>query len=253
MNINKIALLSVLLTVPTFAQLNTILQTSLSGNITSTQTCFNVASATGITAGSFNSGTAGSALYVADIGGGVGEVMTVNRLTGTQVCVTRAGRASAHASGAMVLVATAPNWFQYADPPAGKIKSTCAQEYVTPWVNVQNNRIWACSAKTLTYVGHWGNSVGGGGGQAEVLSGTATASVAGATAIAGPYLEISGTNAITSFTMSTGWNGQGFCVYPTGAFTVTATNNIAKAATAVADRTLCFSYNANSGKFAPSY
>ncbi len=252
-NIISIALLGFALCLPSMAALNTILQTSLSSAITDTATCFNVASATGIQGPNFNTGTAGSALFVADIGGGVGELMNVTSVTSTRVCVVRSGRVSAHGSGAMVLVATAANWFYGSNPPAGKIRSTCAQEYVAPWINAQTGQQWLCSDKTLSYTGGWGNASGGGGGQAEVLSATATASVAGATAIAGPYLEISGTNAITSFTMSVGWNGQGFCVYPTAAFTITATNNIAKAATAVADRTLCFSYNANSAKFAPSY
>ena len=257
----KLALLLSALSIGSQAAVNTILQTSLSGNITNNQPCFNLASVTGVTAGSFNNGTAGSALYIADEGGGVGEVVTVTRVTGTQVCTVRAGRAAAHTSGAMVLVATAANWFQYADPPAGRIGNqstvsgtpTCAGEYVAPWVNVQNGRIWLCSDVTLSYTGGWGNAGGGGFGQSELLSSTATASVAGTTAIAGPFVKISGTNAITAFSMSTGWNGQGFTVYPTAAFTVTATNNICKAATAVADRVLFFVWDTGGNCFSPSY
>lgn len=229
------------------AAINTILKTTLSANITQTQTCFNVASATGITAGSFNDGTVGSNLYIADLGQ-KGEVVTVQRLTGTQVCVLRADRATRHNSGAMVLVATAPNWFQYVDPQ-GAVTS-CSNVFVSPWVNVTSGAMFECSSKTLSWVPYWGTATSE---TAQVLSATATASVAGATAITGPFSEISGTEAITSFTMSTGWNGQGFCVYPTAAFTGTATNNIAKAFTAVADRVLCFAYNANSSKFSPSY
>lgn len=243
--INKIAILGLLAALCSFAQVNSIVQTSLSSAITSSQTKFAVASATGINAPTAS--IPGSVLYVVDPGQILGEPMPVLAVSSTTVTVRRTnGRAAAHASGAMVLIATAPNWF-YSIDPVGTCTATSV--FASPWVNIENGRQWLCSSKTGTWVAGWGNNAG----SPQVLSATATASVGGATAIAGPVVEISGTNAITSFTMSTGWNGQGFCVNPTGAFTTTATNNIAKASTAVASLALCFVYDAQAGKFAPSY
>lgn len=245
----KIASIAALLSCSAFAQTNTLNQTSLSAAITQNQTVFNVASATGIVVGNTFAGTVGSALWIQDIGSPMGEVVNVQALSGTQVTVRRTtGRATAHASGAMVLVAGQPNLFRAKDPQ-GSVAS-CSTVQVSPWLNTVNGNQWLCSSKTLTWVPSWGLATAE---SAQVLTATATASAAGATAISGPYTEVSGTNAITSFTMSTGWNGQGFCLYPTAAFTGTATNNIAKAFTAVADRTICFYYNANSSKFSPSY
>ncbi len=86
-----------------------------------------------------------------------------------------------------------------------------------------------------------------------MLTATATASVAGATAIAGPLVEIDGTEAITSFTMSTGWNKQGFCIQPAAAFTTVAGNNIAEASTADANQTLCYVWNDRAAAFTSSY
>lgn len=242
--IKAIAILG-LLAISAFAQQNSILQTSLSAAATSTATSIRVASATGISAPSFASGTAGSLLYVVDPGQTAGEVMSVTNVSSTTISVSRTGTVRAHVSGAMVLVATAPNWFYTVDPSGS---CTTAQTYAAPWVNITSGAKWRCSSQTLSWVPLWGAP-----GAPQLLTATATASAAGATAIAGPLVEISGTNAITSFTMSVGWNGEPFCVIPTAAFTVTATNNIEKAATAVADRTLCFTYNARLAAFAPSY
>lgn len=234
-----------LLVASAFGQQNTIRQTSLSAAITATATRITVASATGISAPTISS--AGSALYIVDIGQTMGELVSVTAVSGTTISVSRIqGRATGHISGAMVLVATAPNWFYTIDPQGSCV---LAQTYATPYVNTSTGSQWLCSTKTLSWTASWGNTTG----SPQALTATATASVAGATAIAGPFVEISGTNAITSFTMSTGWNGQGFCVYPTAAFTTTATNNISEATTADADQILCYVYNANSAKFSPSY
>lgn len=248
-NILKITLAFGLFANLALAQQNTLVQTSTSTAITATQGTFTVASATGINAPTAS--VPGSALYVVDIGQTKGEEMRVTGVSGTSISVRRGGggtKAVAHISGAMVLVATVPSWFQTSDPSGS---CTTANTFVTPYLNVTTGNLWVCSAKSGTWGASWGNSMG----TAQVLSATATASVAGATAVSGPLVEISGTNAITSFTMSVGWNGQPFCVFPTGAFTVTATNNIAKAATAVANRTLCFTYdnNASTAGFSPSY
>ena len=248
--LTKITILGLLAVAFAFAQQNTIVQTSLSAAITATQTSFAIASATGVSAPSFSSGTTGSNLYIVDPGQNKGELVAVKSISGTTVTVSRGqlagSRASAHVSGAMVLVATAPNWFVTSDPQGA---CTTASTYATPVVNVQTGAQWICSSKTLSWVPGWGNFAV----PAQVTTATATASAAGATAIAAPLLHISGTNAITSFTMGIGWQNEGFCAYPDAAFTGTATNNIAKAFTAVADRILCFTYDSNAAKFSPSY
>ncbi len=175
----------------------------------------------------------------------MGERVHVTAVSSTTISITRFNRPSAHASGAMVLVATKANWFQTVDPQGSCVT---AQTYVTPYVNINNGTQWLCSATTLTWVPSWGNPL-----DKQLITSTATASVAGATAIVAPLVEISGTEAITSFTMPTGWNGQGFCVLPTAAFTTVAGNNIAEATTADANQTLCFVWNARAAAFAASY
>ena len=227
-----------------FAQQNTILQTSLSAAVTATATQIRVGSASGINAPTVS--VPGSALFIQDVGQTGGELVQVTAVSGTTISVARLqGRSTAHASGAMVLVATAPNWFYTVDPQGSCVT---AQTYAVPYVNVSNGNQWKCSTQTLTWVPSWGTPL-----TPQLLTATATASVAGATAIAGPLVEISGTDAITSFTMSTGWNGQGFCVQPTAAFTTVAGNNIAEASTADANQTLCFTWNARAAAFSASY
>lgn len=246
--IQKFLIFAALIASSALAQTNSIVATTTGAAMTASQTYITVAATTGINAPTAS--VPASQLYIVDPGQKQGELVVVTgAATGLNVPIRRTAgnNAKAHVSGAMVLIATKPNWFYSVNPQGACVT---ASTDVAPWVNTTTGDKWRCSAKTLSWVPSWGTA---NAETAQVLSGTATASVAGATAISGPYLEISGTNAITSFTMSTGWNGEGFCVYPTAAFTITATNNIAKAATAVADRTLCFSYNANSAKFAPSY
>jgi len=240
---------------PAFAQQNTIVQTSLSAAITATQTTFAVASATGINAPNFNNGTVGSALYIVDPGQTVGELMQVTGLSSTTVTVSRTKNngAKSHVSGAMVLVATIPSWFYSADPQGA---CTTASTYAAPYVNTVNGRQWICSTITLTWVPGWGNY------SAPPEATLLVASVAGTTAVSGPLLHINGTNAITAFLPGVGWQGQGFCVVPDAAFTTTtggttvATTRvtaIAIASTAVANKTLCFTYDATNAKFTASY
>ncbi len=235
-----------LLAFSAYGQQNSILQTSLSAAVTAQQTSIKVAAATGISAPSYSAGIAGSMLYVVDPGQTAGEAMTVTGVSGTTISVSRTGTVRAHVSGAMVLVATAPNWFYTVDPSGSCV---LAQTYVTPWVNINTGAQWKCSTQTLSWVPSWGAP-----GAAQLLTGTAYTVPAGAIVVGGPLIYTdTGTAAGTSFSMSVGWNGQPFCIIPGGAFTVTATNNIEKAATAVADRTLCFTYNAKLAAFAPSY
>lgn len=237
-----------------FGQLNTLVQTSLSAAITNTQNCFNVGSGTGIVAPT--SGVAGSALWIQDIGQTMGELVNTQSISGTYVCGGRtSSRATSHLSGAMVLVATAPNWFQSKDP-----RGTCtaAGVYVTPYLNIQTGAQWVCGPKTGAWIPGWNNYAA----PPEINAASAVASVAGTTGVDGPLIHVSGTNAITAWQPGIGWQGQGFCVIPDAGFTTTnggttvaatRVTAIALGSTAVANKTLCFTYDATNSKFTPSY
>jgi hypothetical protein len=227
------------------AQSNTLTATTLSAAALATDKTLFVTSATGINAPNLQNGTIGSQLYVVAPGARKGEVMPVISTNGTAISVRRsgAGASTAFPNGSMVLVGT-PNMFYSYDPSGG---CTAANTFVTPWINVKTGAEWLCSTVTLSWVAGFQGSTAEQGVTALV------ASVAGATAVNGPLQHISGTNAITSFTMGPGWNGSGFCVIPDGAFTTTATNNIAKASTAVANKTLCWAWDNTNSVFTPSY
>lgn len=138
---------------PAVAQQNTLVETTLSAAITSPNaTCFDVTSATGISAPSYTSGTAGSVLYIQDVGQTAGESIVVNSVTSTRICGRRGSngtRAVAHVSGAKVWIATAANWFYSVDPLGA---CTTALTYVTPYINITNGTEWVCSAITLSWV-----------------------------------------------------------------------------------------------------
>ncbi len=81
----------------------------------------------------------------------------------------------------------------------------------------------------------------------------AVASVAGATLPSGPLFHMTGTNAITSFTMPVGFTVGSFTVIADDAFTWTATNNLGDAGTAVALSTITFTWDAAAGKWYSSH
>ncbi len=184
--------------------------------------------------------------------------MTVQSVSGTSLTVSRtSSRAKAHLSGAMVLVATAPNWFQVKDPSGSCVT---ASTYVTPYLNINTGAQWLCSAKTLAWIPSWNNPLST--IQGQVNDASATASVGGTTAISGPVTHISGTNAITAFGMPIGWQGNAFCVIPDAAYTTTTGGTtvastrvmaITAASTAVAGKPQCYIYDATNSKVAPSY
>lgn len=237
-----------------FGQQNTLVQTSLSAAITNTQLSFGVSSATGIVAPT--NGVAGSMLWVQDVGQQMGEQMQVISISSTTVTVRRTdSRATGHLSGAMVLVATAPNWFYTRDPRGN---CTLANTYVTPWLNITNGAQWLCSPKTLAWIPGWNNLFA----PPQINAATAVASVAGTTGVDGPLIHVSGTNAITAWQPGIGWQGQGFCAIPDAAFTTTTGGTtvastrvtaIAIASTAVLNKTICFTYDFTNSKFTASY
>jgi hypothetical protein len=180
-------------------------------------------------------------------------------------------RAAAHSLGAMALIqVVSPQFggfagsggFQQTDPPGGLGAScTAASTLAYPWVNVLTGWQWLCSSVTGSWTPGFNNPLLF---VAPAPNGTTVASVAGATAVPSSFFSVSGTNAITSWTLPVGCGGQtpvaaatvGTCVfgiYPTGAFTTTATNNIANATTAVAGKVMWWTYNPVTQKFGSSY
>lgn len=270
MNIRKIASLLVLLAGLasfTFAQTSltqTTLATVQNGSPLASSTTVTLAACTGIIAPVLP-GTPASAIY---IGGEVEGILTWNSSTcsGTVLRGYQGTRQSLHPLGDMVLISVPyqttlgqganpqPNGFFEKDPPLNGACTPSATA-TTPYLNVLTGAQWLCSATTGTWVPGFNNPLN------AVAPGmlSTSASVSGAQPIFGPYFTLSGTSGgITSFTIPVGLNatasGAGtFCVYPTGAFTTTAGNNIAASSTAVVGKTLCFTWNPATLKFAASY
>jgi len=233
---------------PGQAQLNTLTATTLSSAMASTDKTIYVTSATGINAPNLQNNTVGSQLFIVAPGQPRGLVALVTSVSSTAIGirVSSAGGANGgYPSGSMVLIGQ-PNYFFDKDPDGGCVT---ASTFVTPYVNVQTGQQWLCSTITLSWVPGWQNMLVGAEAQVTAL----VASVAGATAINSPLQHINGTNAITSFTFPAGWNQGSFCIIPDAAFTTTATNNIGKASTAVAAKTLCYTYDATNSVYDPSY
>ncbi|MGH7994366.1 MAG: hypothetical protein ACREDQ_12670 [Limisphaerales bacterium] len=242
-----------------FAQQNTLTQTTLSTAITSSQTVFNVASATGITAPTGAPGTATS-IYIQDTGL-TGELVEVLAVNGTTLTVRRGANGTAgqaHVSGAMVL-AGRPNWFYISDPGGA---CTAANTLVTPYVNVRDGDQFLCSTKTgvLSWVpGFTSSNQNNAGLTADV------ASAAGAILPSGPLFHVTGTAAITGFTVPVGCNATAsgscsFTIIPDGVFTYTAAGNIAPASTGlnagtavvVVNQPITFIWDSSTSKFNPN-
>jgi hypothetical protein len=174
-------------------------------------------------------------------------------------------QASPHVSGAMVLIAPAyqttlgtganplPSGLFQQDPPMG---GTCSATLTptTPWVNVLTGSQWLCSALTNTWVAGWNNPYA-----TDWTAPTASvASVAGSTLPSGPYFTITGTNAVTGWTIPVGFNATtvgGGCfnvIGGAGPATWTSAGNIAVAGTFTANKIFTFCWNGPAGKFYPS-
>lgn len=248
-------LLAVASVLSAFGQQNTLIQTSLSAAITPSQSCFALASVTGINAAT--AAVPGSDLYIVDPGQVAGElVRNVSSIVGTTVCGRRTGTGSAHshATASMVLVATVPSWFASSDPTGacsttpGSIAGDRYGPYVTPVLNINTGNQWLCSSVTGTWVPGFANSSGNRGATVAV------ASAAGKITPSGPLFHITGTSAITGFNVPVGYNGGTVCAVPDAIFTTTAANNIALASTAVVSKALCWTFESAAAKpFFPSY
>jgi hypothetical protein len=272
--LQKLFALTVLLALSplAYAQQNLLTQTTLSAAIAGSflgqgvssitnppPQLVQVASATGIVGLSPNLGINASqptqsAIYVDR------ELMLVTAVNGTTLTVVRGygGTVAApHTSGTMVL-AGPPRFFYVQDPGGtsgfagiGGVACTAANVVVSPWVNYRTGWQWLCSSVTGTWVPGWNNPM-------PPAATVTVASVAGATVPSGPYFSVSGTNAITSWTIPLGFNGTSsgggcFTTIPTGIFTWTAAGNIAIAGTTTAvNIPVVWCWNASTSKWQPS-
>jgi hypothetical protein len=243
--LGSIGLLAVLSLVPAFGQLATLTGTTLSVAAAITDDTVTLASATGVTLQAL--GVAPSTLFVVSPGA-KGEAMSVKSLvSGTTYRVSRGiqGTArTAQTSGALVLLG-APNNFKTIDPTGGCVTATTS---VTPFVNISNGLQWLCSTVTLTWVPGFGNT------SRPAQATTAVASAAGAVVPSGPLFHMTGTAAVTGFTLPLGIvNGDSFCVLSDGVWTWTAAGNIAILGTSTAaGRQQCFVWDAAAVKWYPA-
>lgn len=218
-------------------------QTTLSSAALSTDNIINVTSATGISAPA--PGVTATQLYVIAPGNPRGEVMLVQAVSSTAITVARGrqGARTAFPSGSRVLIGN-PNYFKDYEPSGG---CTTAATTYTPWVTTRTGLQWLCSTITLSWVPGWGNTT------APIASTASVASAAGAILPSGPLFTVSGTSAITGFTIPVGFVSGCFTTIPTGAFTWTTAGNIGLAGTAVVGRALTFCWHDTGAKFYPSY
>jgi hypothetical protein len=232
---------------PSFAQQNTLIMTTLSQAQDATSNIVQLASLTGITAGPNGSPTQSNSQTILYIDGEQENVLVI---TGQAVTVSRgqAGtRANAHSKGNMVL-AGRPVWFYRFNPSGACV---AANVYATPWVNVLTGQQWLCSSVTLSWEPGWNNDW-----PAGVTA--AVASAAGQITPSGPLFHITGGLAITGFLTPIGCNATAvgqcgpFTVIPDGTFTWTTANNIALLGTAVVNKTITFTWDATNSKWVPS-
>ncbi len=138
--------LLLLVTAPALAQTATT-QTTLSGAITSNQTTFTVASATGI--------SAGSQLFFADSN----EAVLVASISGTTVTANQRGvdgtSASAHPTGVIIFASpggspspSSASPFIHGAPIKAPAGNTCvrASQQVLPLIDVDSGNIWDCTS-----------------------------------------------------------------------------------------------------------
>lgn len=236
-------LLAVMLALGANAQ-TALTSTTITNAITVNQQTFAVGSTTGMTAAN-----PVTKLYILDKNQCRGELVNVTAVnSSTNVTVSRGSQFRApHVAGSYVVIGAAGSnaqSFQSFDP-VGSVTSTST--LYTPWINTNNGNQWLASTLTGSWVPGFCNSVNVVGPTADV------ASAAGVVLPTGPLFTVTGTAAITGFTLPVGFSGGQFCVDPTGAFTWTTATNIALAGTAVVHRLLCFTWNSVTGKWVPSY
>lgn len=237
---------------------STITATTLSGSINQNAQVLTVASATNLAnpvAGGFR-----QVIYVINPDQTVGELMDVVGLNGTQVQVSRLylSRQSFY-TGSAVIIAPAPiaslgfggnlgPTFYESDPVGDPSVSGSypGAPALLPWLNVTNGNQFLQGINGQ-WVPGWNNASSVKGVTAEV------ASTAGAILPSGPLFHVTGTAAVTGFTIPVGFAGGSFTIIPDGNFTWTTAGNIALAGTAVTGRALTFTWDSAAAKFNPSY
>lgn len=231
---------------------NNIIQTTLSAAINQQSTIISVASATGIVAPTNQSGSQ-QKLYIIDPDQTRGELMLVSAApNGLYVPVTRLDQFKAsHTSGSIVLIAPVDptlGGFQEYDPTGNPsiAGSYPGAPVITPWLNANNGNQWL-QGILGQWVPGWNNPTANKGVTAAV------ASAAGAIVPSGPLFHVTGTSAITGFTIPVGFAGGSFTIIPDAIFTWTNAGNIGLAGTAVVGKALTFTWDSNAGKFYPNY
>jgi hypothetical protein len=189
-------------------------------------------------------------LYVLDPGATRGELMTVTgAANGTYVPVARLDEYKMpHLSGALVLIqsidVTLPEFF-VSRPPNAIPRTTPTQQWV---LDVTTGQQWLYSTVSASWVPGFNNT------SAPPSPTAAVASAASAVQPSGPLFHITGTAAITGFTLPNGFTSGSFTVIPDGVFTwTTGDGSIALAGTAVVSKALTFTYDWNTSKWYPSY
>lgn len=222
----------------------TLTQTTTSGAVAIGDNVINVASATGISAPT-NQLT--QKLYLINPETTRGELVTVTSVSGTQIGIARLDKfRQAFLSGSIVIIGSTtqyfPSFFEF--DPVGVVAAVDVP--AVPWINVDNGNQWLRSVDGLWIPG-WNNPTNIKGVSATV------ASAASAILPSGPIFHVSGTAAVTGFTIPVGFSGGSFSIIPDGNFTWTTAGNIGLAGTAVTGRVLVFTWDSNAAKFYPSY
>lgn len=235
----KLFLAIAILAASAFGQ-TALTSTTVTSAITVNQQTFAVASTTGMTVGV-------TRLYIMDKGGqGRGELtgLVTALPTTTSVTVSRGATYRApHVALSVAVIINSAQAIQSYDPVGS---CTAANTLYTPWINQNNGYQWLCSTKTGAWVPGFNNPL--------PHSPTAdVASVAGLTVVTSPLFHVTGTNAITGWTLPATFVGGSFCTIPDAAYTTTNATNIAIATTAVAGKLLCFQWSSADTKWYPTY
>src|ERR1700722_414863 len=208
-------------------------QTTLTNQITSTQSTIQLGSVTGLVVNNI--------AYIDK------EAMTVTAINTTTLVVNvlrgiAGTQGRAHAAAAMVLFGL-PSQFSQHNP-----SGYCLQASVTslPYIEIVTGTQWLCSTVTNTWGPGWANP---GNSSTPQAPSAAVASAAGQVTPTGPLFHITGTAAITGFLIPVGFSSGSFVVIPDGAFPWTTANNIATAGTAVASLAITFTYDPVAKKF----
>ncbi len=162
----KLTIAICLLSFSVQAQTNTLVSTTITADMAKNATSMRVVATTGMNAPT--AGVPASMLYIIDQGEAVGQLVQVQSISGLTVRFTPRGSGAignAHLSGAVVLIATTPDWF-YTSNPSGPCAGSNVNiaNITTPYLNTNTGQQWLCSSVTSTWVA-------GGGGAGRCCAG----------------------------------------------------------------------------------